>query len=386
MTGGSPPLLRSVRWRIAVKYSVAVLAVSLLVMTAAMMTSDDVGPAALLVLAAVFPSSVAIGWAILDRGFRPATDIMEAADEIGRGDDLARRVGPRQSGSEWQQIASAIDGMLDGIETGVEERWASVQDLSHELRNPLAVMATTLDVALGDEEASLAELRRSAEVVRRSVDRVARTVDDLIVFARNETPEQKRTGFDLAVVLTEVLTEHLGPIGAQRLVVELHGGPAAVNGDRDAMKRVIGNIVGNAVRLSRPASVLRAGTGIHDGFGWVGVDDQGPGLDPSDHEHVFRRFWSHDGASLGGEERSGLGLAITRQITEQHGGMVTLRSELGAGAEFVIWIPVSPGADLNEISHDGLHPVWGPLRDIAVAPVPTVASVEEDASEPFISA
>lgn len=386
MTGGSSFLLRSVRWRIAAKYSAVVLGVASVVMAAAIITSDDVGPGALLVLAAVFPLSVAIGWVIVDRAFRPTADLMAATDEIGRGDDLTLRIGPHRSGTEWQQLAGSIDGMLDGIETGVEERWASVQDLSHELRNPLAVMATTLDVALGDEEASIAELRRSAEIVRRSVDRVASTVDDLIVFARNETPEEKRTGFDLAVVLTEVLSEHQGPIGALRLVIELRGGPAVVTGDREAVKRAIGNIVGNAVRLSRSASVLRAGTGTRAGFGWVGIDDQGPGLEPGQHDHAFRRFWSHDGASLGGEEHSGLGLAITRQIAEQHGGMVTLRSELGAGAEFVIWIPVSSGADVKEISNDGVHPLWSPLRDNVETPVGDSVAGDGEVTESFISA
>lgn len=362
--------MRSVRWRIAVTYSVVALALTLVVMAAAMMIADDPRLAGVLVLVAMFPLTLAIGWFISDRAFRPADDLVDAVRGIGRGDDLTTRIRPVGPDDEWRRLAESVDDMLDGIETGVEERWAFVQDLSHELRNPLAVMATTLDVALGDEEASIEELRRSAEVVRRSVDRVACTVDDLIVFARNETPEAKRTGFDLAVVLSEVLAEHEGPIGAQRLVVELRGGPVLVTGDRAAIKRAVSNIVGNAVRLSRPASVLRAGTGLHAGFGWVGVDDQGPGIQSSQHDHVFRRFWSHDAASLGGEERSGLGLAITRQIAEQHGGLVTLRSEYGAGAEFVIWIPSFPQADAGQISADGIHPVWSPLQDDPEAATP----------------
>jgi signal transduction histidine kinase len=261
--------------------------------------------------------------------------------------------------------ADATGRRLDGLAARTEERWASVQDLAHELRNPLAVMATTLDVALGDVDATVVELRRSAGVVRRTVDRAAGTVDDLIIFARNETPEAKRTEIDLYRLLAEVVAEHQGPIAAQRLAVERLGGAASVVGDRDALKRALGNIVGNAVRLSRPHSVLRVGAGSHGGFGWVGADDQGPGLDPKEHAQVFQRFWTHDRASLGGEQRTGLGLAITRQIAEQHGGLVTLRSEFGAGAEFVIWIPQSPDADPTAITADGVHPVWSPLQDSA---------------------
>jgi signal transduction histidine kinase len=376
--------MRSVRWRIALTYSVVVFVLTLVVMAAAMLTATNPAVAALVTLVAMFPLTLAIGWFISDRALRPADDLAEAVRGIGRGDDLTTRIRPVGPDDEWRRLTESIDGMLDGIETGVEERWAFVQDLSHELRNPLAVMATTLDVALGDEDASVDDLRRSAEVVRRSVDRVARTIDDLIVFSRNETPEAKRTGFDLAAVLSEVLAEHEGPIGAQRLVVELRERSVLVTGDRAAIKRAVANIVGNAVRLSRPASVLRAGTGLHAGFGWVDVDDQGPGIQPNLHDHVFRRFWSHDAASLGGEERSGLGLAITRQIADQHGGLVTLRSEYGAGAEFVIWIPSSLEADVGQISADGIHPVWSPLQDNAATP--SAGKAKEEATGSFISA
>lgn len=273
-------------------------------------------------------------------------------------------VGSRLDDERIERTDTA-DRRLAQLAARTEERWASVQDLAHELRNPLAVMATTLDVALGDRDATVADLRRSAGVVRRTVDRAAGTVDDLIIFARNETPEAMRTEVNLYRLLAEVVAEHQGPIDAQRLGVEQFGGIAVVSGDRKALKRALANIVGNAVRLSRPHSVLRVGSGTHAGFAWVGVDDQGPGLDPRQHGRVFQRYWSHDQASLGGESRSGLGLAITRQIAEQHAGLVTLRSELGGGAEFVIWIPQSLDADPTAITADGVHPVWSPLLDPA---------------------
>lgn len=243
-----------------------------------------------------------------------------------------------------------------------EQRWESVQDLAHELRNPLAVMATTIDVALADDEVSVEDLSKATAVVRRTVDRAAATVDDLIVFTRNETPEARRSNVDLGRLLDDVVAEHQGPIDAQRLSVERALAPVIVIGDREAIKRAIANLVGNAVRLSRPHSVLRVGAGAHGDMAWVGVDDQGPGIDPREHDLVFRRFWSHDRGSIGGEQRYGLGLAITRQIAEQHGGTVTLSSELGAGAEFVIWLPIGEPSPLDSVSADGVHPRFSPLR------------------------
>jgi len=369
-----PSRLHSVRFRLAVAYSVAAVGLAIVVVAAAMATADNQAGAALLGLASLGPALVAVGLFLGDRAFRRYRELTAAADRIAARSDRIALAGPDD---EWKHLADTVDAMLGRIEDRVEERWALVQDLSHELRNPLAVMATTLDVALGDEEASVEELRRSAAVVRRTVDRLAANVDDLVVLARNETPASRRTQVDVSRVLEEVLAEHRGPLDAQRLSVERWTQSVPVNGDRDAVKRAIGNIVGNAVRLSRPGSVLRVGTGSHLGFAWVGVDDQGPGLDPRLHDQVFRRFWSSDTASLSGEKRAGLGLAITRQIAELHGGLVTLRSTFGEGAEFVIWIPQTPDADLAEISADGIHPLLSPLLD--TEPIPPVA-------EPFIPA
>lgn len=352
----------------------AALGLATVVVAATIATADNPTGAALLGLASLGPVLVAVGLLLGDRAFRRYHELIEAADRIAGRSDRIALPGPDD---EWKHLAATLDAMLDRIEGRVEERWALVQDLSHELRNPLAVMATTLDVALGDEEASVEELRRSAALVRRTVDRVAATVDDLVVLARNETPVSRRTPVDLAQLLDEVLAEHQGPLDAQRLAVDRWMKPTSIIGDRDALKRAIGNILGNAVRLSRPGSELRIGAGSHLGFGWIGVDDQGPGLDPRQHDQVFRRFWSADTASLGGEERAGLGLAIARQIAEQHNGIITLRSTFGEGAEFVIWIPQTDDADLAKVSADGIHPLLSPLLD--TTPIPPVA-------EPFIPA
>jgi signal transduction histidine kinase len=377
MIGGPSPPLRSIRWRVAAAYSTVMLVVTALVTTAVIATAENPQVFVPLALAALVPTSLAVGWYVADRAFRRGTIILVGSAAIERGE--RRRLDVGGPNDEWKRLAGSVDSMLDAIDAETEKRWAHVQDLAHELRNPLAVIATTLDVALGDQDVSIDELRRSAQVARRSVDRVADTVDDLIAFARKETPEAKRTMFELSTVLTEVMADHQSLMDANRVSVERHVDPVVVTGDRDAIKRAIGNIVGNAVRLSRSGSSLRVGTGSFRGFGWVAIDDQGPGLDPFQHQDVFRRFKSYDAASLNGERRSGLGLAITRQIAEQHGGIVTLRSELGAGAELAIWLPLTPEASPGVLSVDGVHPVWSPLQNVAVSP-----STEETAS--FISA
>jgi signal transduction histidine kinase len=127
------------------------------------------------------------------------------------------------------------------------------------------------------------------------------------------------------------------------------------------VKRALGNLIGNAVRLSPRDRHLRVATGALDGWAWVGVADEGPGIPEEQHASVFRRHWSGDASSLRSEPRTGLGLAIARQIAESHSGLITLQSAPGAGATFVLWLPNSPSAERSTVSDDGIHPKSNPM-------------------------
>ena len=308
----------------------------------------------------LFPLSIAAGWVIADRTLRPIGRITAVAKEIQTG-DLSERIALGGPEDELKELADTFDDMLGRLEDGAEAQRRFIQDTSHELRNPLAVMATNLDVVLSDPGADVDTFRKTAEVVRRTVDRAAQTVDDLVVFARRDVPASVRTQVSLREMAEEVAAEYIGPIEERRVAVEYLGEDVVVKVDVDGMKRAFGNLVNNAVRITREGSTIEVGTGRHGGFAWVGVADQGPGIDARDHEAVFQRGWSADGSSLGDETRNGLGLAIARQIAKAHGGELTLRSVRGAGASFVMWLPVAAGADHSEITEDGIHPVHDPF-------------------------
>ena len=91
---------------------------------------------------------------------------------------------------ELRDLADTFDGMLDRLETAFEAQRRFIQDASHELRNPLAVMRTNLDVALADPDADADELRRTASVVARTATRMGKLVDDLLAYARHGLPDQ----------------------------------------------------------------------------------------------------------------------------------------------------------------------------------------------------
>lgn len=325
---------------------------------------EDLRRYSLWALAGLFPLSIGAGWVIADRALRPIGHITEVAQEI-QATDLSRRIDLAGPEDELKELADTFDAMLARVESGVESQRTFIQDTSHELRNPLAVMAANLDVVLADPEATVADLRETAAVVRRTVDRATKTVDDLVIFARRDVPEAVREDVSLRSVASRVIEEYRGPLEESALDVEWRGDDVVVSAERAAVKRAFDNLVNNAVRLTRRGSTLRVGIGHLGDFAWLGIEDEGPGIDPRFHEAVFQRHWSDDDTSLRQERRTGLGLAIARQIAQAHGGELTVRSVRGAGAAFVLWFPLAPGADRTAVTSDGLHSEHDPFLDDA---------------------
>lgn len=313
-----------------------------------------------LALLGMFPVSLAAGWLIADRALAPIGEITGVAREI-QSSDLSRRIELEGPDDELKQLADTFDAMLDRIESGLDAQREFIQDTSHELRNPLAVMAANLDVVLADEDADAETLRATAQIVRRSVNRTARTVDDLVLFARQEVPDSKLEMVDLKTLAHDVLTDHQALIDSSRLIVTGGGDSVEVPADPAALKRAFGNIVGNAVRLAPPGTEITLTCGRQGAWAFLGLEDRGPGIAAADHSAIFQRRWTQDPTSLDGEARSGLGLAITRQVAESHRGTVTVRSAPGEGAAFVIWLPLEARAMRDAITEDGIHPIRDPF-------------------------
>jgi signal transduction histidine kinase len=292
-------------------------------------------------LGLLFVASLGVGWLVAGRVLRPVHDITEVARDI-QATDLARRIDMRGPPTdELKQLADTFDAMLARLDDAFAAQREFIQETSHELRNPLAVIRTNLDVALADPDASAEDLRETAGVVARTVDRMSHVVDDLLRYARHGAPQLEREAVDLAEVVTEAADEFRATAESRHLQLEA-AAPAglSVQGDRVALRQALTNLLDNACRIAPEGSRIRVAAGEESGWAWMAVEDQGPGLADEEQELVFHRFWrkSTDDAPAG----SGLGLSIVRQVAEGHGGQVRLASEPGKGATFSIWVPTAP--------------------------------------------
>ena len=286
----------------------------------------------------LFIASIGVGWSVAGRVLRPIGRITDVARDI-QATDLSRRINLNGPDDELKQLADTFDGMLGRIDDAFESQREFIHEASHELRNPLAVIRTNIDVTLADPDATPDDLRHTAEVVQKSTERMSRLVDDLLVYARKGSLSLERERVDAALVVAEAADEFTATAEAQRIRIACETEPDLwVDADRLALRQALANLLANALRVSPPDTTVRVSAGRKPGWIWLGVEDEGPGIASADQDRVFQRFYRGD-ATNGEARRSGLGLTIVRQIAEAHGGEVRLVSEPGHGAAFAVWLP-----------------------------------------------
>ena len=332
-------------------------------------TLDNLRNYSLIALGGLFVLSLGIGWVLSGRVLRPVGAIARTARDI-QATDLSRRINLQGPRDELRDLADTIDSMLDRLDDAFQAQRQLIDDASHELRSPLAIIRTNLDASLTAPGATPSEQSSAITVVDRATTRMSRLVEDLLATARRDAGALADTDVDLAEVAREAGEE----FGTTRFRYDLTDGLHVI-GDHDALRRAAGNLLSNAIRVTPPSAPVTIATGRTDSWLWLAVADEGPGIVPEDLPRVFDRFWrgaptSPAAPSAPGvvglsaadpprprERRTGLGLAIVRQIVESHGGQVAAYSTLGAGSTFVLWLPPATRTDDNP---PPAEPPWPP--------------------------
>ncbi|MFC5219529.1 sensor histidine kinase [Streptomyces coerulescens] len=296
------------------------------------------------VLGGVAVASLALGWILSGRALRPVRAISRTAAEI-QATDLSQRIHLQGPKDELRDLADTVDSMLDRLDEAFRAQRQLIDDASHELRSPLAIIRANLDAVLTAEESDEAERRTAARSVDRATTRMTRLVEDLLATARRNAPALADTDVDLAAAADDAC-EEFAPLATDRdLALRRRLAPGlTVIGDHDALRRAVGNLLSNAVRLAPPGTTVTVAAGRAGAWLWAAVRDEGPGILDDDQAHVFDRFWRAKGKAGHRDRHAGLGLAIVRQIVESHGGQVRLFSKVGEGSTFVLWLP-APGAE-----------------------------------------
>ena len=257
---------------------------------------------------------------------RPILRLAEAADAFGKGRNIPDDFRPRGA-REVRQAAEAFLEMRDRITTHVEQRTTMLAGVSHDLRTVLTRFKLELAL-LGDTP--------EARALSSDVNEMQHMLEDYLAFAKGDGGEEAKPT-NLKELLQEIHAEAQIYGRNVELKMRKKRHDLVLPLKRQALKRAITNLVSNAARYGEHI-IIRAAT---EGE-WVRieVDDDGPGIPPSERENVFRPFYRIDHARNVDEGNSGLGLAIARDIAKSHGGEIALGQSSMGGLRAIISLPL----------------------------------------------
>lgn len=307
------------------------------------------------ILLVAFPLLVAVlaavAWRVVGATLRPVEALRRGAEEITGRAGTGRLPVPA-SADEIHRLAVTLNGMLDRLESARVRQRAFVSDAAHELRSPLTNIRTELEVA--QRLADRTDWTAVTGNLLADTERLSRLVDDLLLLARlDEAPQARGSGpVELGGLLTEVAARCPSP----PVSVAPATGPLWTTGNADELRRVLANLVDNAVRHARGSVLLAAEAHAEVGTGGVTyhlvtVTDDGPGIPAADRERVFGRFTRLDDGRARDDGGAGLGLAIVRELVRRAGGSIALTDAEGqsSGLRVCLLLPALPAEDGTDL-------------------------------------
>ena len=272
---------------------------------------------------------------------------------------LTRAVLTRQLRRQVEEQRCALERHAEELERAVGERTRELVEAnqvkdaflsiaSHELKTPLTSLKGLAQITRrrlaqgGQPEAAY------LEKMERAINRLETLVNDLVDVARVDSGKlafRFEHGGDLAALCTQVVDEQIAA-SARNIMLDLPEQPIELVMDSDRVSQVLTNLISNALKFSPAETSVTVSAAQMDGEAVISVHDEGPGIPPDQLPHIFERFYQvPDSAELSGSKIGlGLGLYISREIVERHGGRLWAESEPGKGSTFAFSLPAHGAA------------------------------------------
>ena len=270
---------------------------------------------------------------------RPIQRISKAAESIKDG-NLSARTG-LTGDDDLGQLGQRFDEMADAIERDRDLERQLIGDVAHELRTPLmAIQATVEAIQDGVFEADQEHLNTVSFETRR----LGRLVEALLHLNRleNGTADVNFELVNLSSIVAGLATTHEALVESSGIMFFTDiAQDVMIIGDQDLISQAVANLFSNAVRYTPENGMITVELARRDGYAVISVTDTGVGIAEEDLKKVFSRFWRADGAreSVGGG--LGIGLALVKEVVDQHRGDVSVESKLGEGSTFTMRLPLA---------------------------------------------
>jgi len=283
-----------------------------------------------------------VGWWVARSVARPVEAIRHATRRMASG-ELSARVGRegQRAHDELAQLARDFDAMAVRIEALVTHDRSVLQDLSHELRSPLARLHLILDLARRSESAEdAARYFRQAE---QEIGRLDHMTGEMLALSRLEggIPGENRERIDVVSLLQDCIQRANVEAQARRITLSMApSAPLMVSGSVLLLERAFDNLIANAIKFSAEDSPVELAVHQVDGRACCIVRDHGPGVPEAELSSLFRPLFRGSNASRA--EGHGLGLAIAQRVARAHGGGIEARNAEGGGLQVELTLPLAP--------------------------------------------
>jgi len=283
-----------------------------------------------------------LGFAVARSLTAPITAIQSATRKMADG-DLAARADARTAGrdDELGALARDFNHMASRTEALVGQQRTVLQDVSHELRSPLARLHLLLELS---RQGANSDSQRQLDRAAREVTRLDTLIGEVLNLSRLETtlPGMATTPVWLDALIADVMEEHALEADARHITLSASTPVRlCVQGDAALLARAVGNVLGNAIKFSPAHRPIALSLSQHGEQALIEVRDHGPGVPPENISRLFQPFFRGHNAALA--EGHGLGLAIAQRIVSAHEGHIAAQNAAGGGLAVTLSLPLKPG-------------------------------------------
>ncbi len=281
---------------------------------------------------------------IVRKGLSPLAALANSAENVTAQDWKLHAPDESHATVELAPLTAAMDRMLATLERAFTSQREFVTNAAHELKTPIAVLKSTLQLAL-QKPRTADEYQRELQNALEDVGRLETLMHSMLRLAR---AEQLQSGQRLEMPLVdltascEISAVRWRPMAdAKSVVIEIQSqGTPQVKGDADDLETIWNNLLDNAIRYSPTGGKVRLSIARDNGTASIEVEDQGPGIREQDLQNIFGRFHRSDASRSRETGGYGLGLAISKAMVEAYGGSIEAKTRSGRGTIFCVRLPI----------------------------------------------
>ncbi|MBK8574647.1 MAG: HAMP domain-containing histidine kinase [Elusimicrobia bacterium] len=297
-------------------------------------------------IAGVSLAALGIGWVaawlLASRMIRPIRRIAEGTRRIASG-DLSHRLALGR-GNELKRLAADFDKMAERLGEVDQMKKDFVSNVTHELRSPLSAIESYLNLVTDAvREGDLSHTLDHLAILRNNATRLGRFIDDVLDLSKIEARgvDLRMEALDPVTLINDVSTLFHAKAREKSILLTVGGTTkTTLWADADKMQQILINLVGNALKFTPSGGKIVLSATEEDHCVRLDVTDTGPGIPANDLDRIFDRFEQakNRAAPPGAPKGTGLGLAIARGLVDAQGGTITVKSVMGKGTTFSVFL------------------------------------------------